>query len=111
MLPAPLKARGLALSLAILAVALASPLAAQTPGVWRGDIRLGESMPYSGNDLSREDMMRQVARLPTITLPILLPGISVSTEADDYLPSQTLRVQRFDGRIRLVFGDAIADEN
>lgn len=63
-----------------------------------------------GNDLSRENVIRQAASLKNIKLPMLLPGISVSTGPDDYLPYQTLRMQRFDGKIWAVFGEPITDE-
>jgi branched-chain amino acid transport system substrate-binding protein len=62
-----------------------------------------------GNDLSRENVMRQAANLKNVALPMLLPGITVSTGPDDYLPYQTLRMQRFDGKIWAVFGDPITD--
>jgi branched-chain amino acid transport system substrate-binding protein len=62
-----------------------------------------------GDDLSRENVMRQAANLKDLNLPMLLPGIKVSTAPDDYLPYQTLRMQRFDGKIWSVFGDPITD--
>mgnify|MGYP000925359933 FL=1 len=62
-----------------------------------------------GNDLSRENVMRQAANLKDLALPMLLPGITVTTSAEDYLPYQTLRMQRFDGKIWSVFGDPITD--
>ena len=42
--------------------------------------------------------MRQAASLREVPLPLLLPGITVSTDADDYLPFQQLRLRRFDGK-------------
>lgn len=62
-----------------------------------------------GDDLSRENVMRQAANLKDLALPMLLPGIKVTTAPDDYLPYQTLRMQRFDGKIWSVFGDPIND--
>jgi len=61
------------------------------------------------DDLSRENVMRQAANLKDLALPMLLPGIKVTTSPDDYLPYQTLRMQRFDGKIWSVFGDPITD--
>ena len=43
------------------------------------------------DDLSRENIMKQAASLSEVTLPLLLPGITVSTDADDYLPFQQLQ--------------------
>ena len=62
-----------------------------------------------GDDLSRENVMRQAANLKDLALPMLLPGIKVTTSPDDYLPYQTLRMQRFNGQIWSVFGDPITD--
>ncbi|MDX2205239.1 MAG: ABC transporter substrate-binding protein [Hyphomicrobiaceae bacterium] len=62
-----------------------------------------------GEDLSRENVIRQAANLKDFVLPMLLPGIKVSTGPDDYLPYQTLRMQRFDGKIWAVFGEPITE--
>ncbi len=62
-----------------------------------------------GEDLSRDNVIRQAANLKEFELPMLLPGIKVNTGPDDYLPYQTLRMQRFDGKIWAVFGDPITD--
>ena len=35
-----------------------------------------------GNDLTRENLMRQVANIHDLKLPMLLPGIAVSTSVD-----------------------------
>ena len=50
------------------------------------------------DDLSRDNIMKQAASLREVPLPLLLPGITVSTGADDYLPFQQLRLRRFDGK-------------
>ena len=59
------------------------------------------------DDLSRENIMKQAASLRE--LPLLLPGITVSTDADDYLPFQQLRLRRFDGKSWVGFGDILDD--
>jgi len=60
-------------------------------------------------DFSRDNIMRQAASLRDVPLPMLLPGMTVSTAADDYLPFQQLRLRRFDGRSWVGFG-AILDD-
>jgi hypothetical protein len=40
---------------------------------------------------------------------MLLPGIKVDTSPDDYLPYQSLRLQRFDGKSWILFGDPISE--
>lgn len=60
-----------------------------------------------GNDLSRENIMRQAASLD-IQLPMFQVGIRYQTSAKDYLGIKRLRLQRFDGKAWVPFGDPIA---
>lgn len=62
-----------------------------------------------GDDLSRENVLRQAANLKNVTLPMLLPGIEVDTGPADYLPYQSVRMQRFDGKSWSLFGELISD--
>jgi branched-chain amino acid transport system substrate-binding protein len=61
------------------------------------------------DDFSRDNIMRQAASLREVPLPLLLPGITVSTSADDYLPFQQLRLRRFNGKSWVGFGDILDD--
>jgi branched-chain amino acid transport system substrate-binding protein len=61
------------------------------------------------DDFSRENIMRQAASLKEVRLPMLLPGITVSTGRDDYLPFQQMQLRRFNGRNWIGFGDIIDD--
>jgi branched-chain amino acid transport system substrate-binding protein len=61
------------------------------------------------DDFSRENIMRQAASLREIPLPLLLPGITVTTGADDYLPFQQMRLRRFDGKSWVGFGELLDD--
>lgn len=49
-----------------------------------------------GNDLSRENIMRQARRLD-IDLPMMLPGVRVKTSDTQPHPVTDLRLQQFDG--------------
>ena len=64
----------------------------------------------AGNDLSRENIMRQAANLRDLELPMLLPGIKVNTSPTDYYPVQQLQLVRFDGKRWVRFGDLVYDE-
>ena len=63
-----------------------------------------------GDDLSRENVLRQATSMRNVTLPMLLPGVSVSTSGDDYLPFQQVRMRRFDGKSWVGVGDLIDDD-
>ena len=51
-----------------------------------------------GNDLTRENVMRQAANLKDVELPMLLPGIKVNTSPTDYTPIKQVQMRRFDGK-------------
>ena len=61
------------------------------------------------DDFSRENILKQATSLREVELPLLLPGIKVSTGPDDYLPFQQLRLRRFNGKNWISFGDLIDD--
>ena len=50
-----------------------------------------------GNDLTRANLMRQAANIYDLKLPMLLPGITVSTSADDFAPIKQMQLMKFDG--------------
>jgi branched-chain amino acid transport system substrate-binding protein len=50
-----------------------------------------------GDDLSRENIMRQATSLHDVTFPWLLPGITLNTSPTDYQPIKQLREIRFNG--------------
>jgi branched-chain amino acid transport system substrate-binding protein len=55
-------------------------------------------LKQAGDDLSRENIMRQATNLRDLEQPMLLPGIKVSTSPTDYYPVQQLQLMRFDDR-------------
>jgi branched-chain amino acid transport system substrate-binding protein len=60
-----------------------------------------------GNNLTRENIMKQAASIHSETLPMLLPGITVSTSADDFAPIKQMQLAKFDGTTWRLFGDVI----
>ncbi|MGH7332665.1 MAG: ABC transporter substrate-binding protein, partial [Candidatus Rokuibacteriota bacterium] len=63
------------------------------------------TLKQCGNDLSRENIMRQAANLKDVELPLLLPGIKVNTSASDFAPIEQEQLARFDGERWVAFGD------
>ena len=61
-----------------------------------------------GNNLTRENLMKQAASIHDLKLPMLLPGIAVSTSADDFAPIKQMQLQRFDGTTWRLFGEVIS---
>jgi branched-chain amino acid transport system substrate-binding protein len=62
-----------------------------------------------GDDLSRENIMRQAANIKDLELPMLLPGIRVNTSADDFRPIRQMQLSRFDGESWELFGGLMID--
>jgi len=60
-----------------------------------------------GDDLSRENVMRQAASLNGVELPLLLPGIKMQTSSSHYAPFHQLWLQKFDGKQWVLFGGAM----
>jgi branched-chain amino acid transport system substrate-binding protein len=58
-----------------------------------------------GEDLSRENMMRQATHLRQVENPILLPGIRINTSQTDYRPIKQLQLMRWTGKTWDLFGD------
>lgn len=64
-------------------------------------------LKQAGDDLSRENVMRQAANLKQFEVPGLLPGIRIDTSPTDYYPIEQLQLARFDGTKWVLFGDVI----
>ncbi len=67
-------------------------------------------LKQAGNDLSRENIMRQATNLRDVELPMLLPGIKVNTSPTDYYPVQQLQLMRFDGKRWVRLGELLKGE-
>jgi branched-chain amino acid transport system substrate-binding protein len=62
----------------------------------------------AGNNLTRENIMKQAASINDLKLPMLLPGINVSTSATDFAPIKQMQLQKFEGETWKLFGEVIA---
>jgi branched-chain amino acid transport system substrate-binding protein len=60
-----------------------------------------------GNDLTRENVMRQAANLKHFELPMLLPGITINTSPSDFAPIKQVQMERFDGERYEYFGPVL----
>ncbi|MGB7100349.1 MAG: ABC transporter substrate-binding protein [Xanthobacteraceae bacterium] len=62
----------------------------------------------SGNNLTRDNIMKQAASLHDLKVPMLLPGITVSTGPDDFAPIKQMQLMKFDGQTWKLFGEVIS---
>jgi branched-chain amino acid transport system substrate-binding protein len=63
-----------------------------------------------GDDLTRENVMKQAASLKDFEPDTLLPGIKINTAADNFAPIEQLQMMRFKGRKWELFGDVISSD-
>ena len=67
-------------------------------------------LKQSGDNLTRENVMKQAASLKNLELDLLLPGIKINTSATDYFPLKQMQMQKFDGEKWVRFGPVIEGE-
>jgi branched-chain amino acid transport system substrate-binding protein len=61
-----------------------------------------------GDELTRENVMRQAANIRNLELPMLLPGIRVNTSATDFRPIEQVQLMRFTGERWELFGSPLS---
>ena len=59
------------------------------------------------DDLTRENVMRQMLSLKNYSNPLMLPGVSMSLGPDDYELYGAIKLQRFDGQSWVPFGNPL----
>ncbi len=66
-----------------------------------------QTLQQCGNDLSRENIMRQAANIRNESVPTLLPGIVVNTGPKDYHPIKQMQLSKWSGTTWSLFGEVI----
>jgi len=67
---------------------------------------LVQTLKQCGDNLTRENVMKQAASLD-LTSGLLAPGIKITTSPTDFYPIKQMRLQKFDGKSWVPFGEAI----
>jgi branched-chain amino acid transport system substrate-binding protein len=70
---------------------------------------LVQVLKQCGDDLTRENIMKQAASLD-LELPMLLPGVKVSTAPKQFFPIREMQLAKFNGKIWERFGDVVKSE-
>jgi branched-chain amino acid transport system substrate-binding protein len=58
---------------------------------------LAQVLKQCGDNLTRENVMKQAASLKDLEFGMLLPGIKINTSATDFYPIEQMQMQRFTG--------------
>jgi branched-chain amino acid transport system substrate-binding protein len=77
-----------------------------------GEIAAGaliQVLKQCGDDLTRENIMRQAESLRNFAHPLLLPGVKIDTSPTDHYPVQQVQLIRFDGEKWVRFGELLSE--
>jgi branched-chain amino acid transport system substrate-binding protein len=69
-----------------------------------------QTLKQAGDDLTRENVMKQAASLKDFTPDTLIPGVKVNTSATDFAPIEQLKMMQFKSGQWVFFGDIISAE-
>jgi len=70
---------------------------------------LVQILKQCGDDLTRENVMKQAASLKDVVLDLALPGMKINTSPDDYRVNKQLQMMRFNGERWELFGPILED--
>ena len=71
---------------------------------------LVQVLKQAGNELTRDNVIKQAANLKNLELGMLLPGIKINTGPNDYYPIEQMQMQRFNGERWELFGPVMSGE-
>lgn len=71
---------------------------------------LVQVLKQCGDNLTRENVMKQAANLKDFRTEVLLPGIKINTSPTDFAPLSQLQLMRFKGERWELFGDVISSD-
>ncbi len=71
---------------------------------------LVQVLKQCGDDLTRENVMKQAASLKNFETDTLLPGIKINTSPTDFAPISQLKMMRFKGEKWDLFGEIISGD-
>ena len=60
-----------------------------------------------GDDLSRENILKQATSIKELDLPMLLPGIKINTSPDNFSPIRQEQLALFNGESWERFGELL----
>ena len=60
-----------------------------------------------GDDLTRENLMKQATSVQDVTVDVTLPGIKYNSGPNDYFLMKQMQLARFDGKGWARFGEVI----
>ncbi len=89
----------------------ASPMESATATGYAAAFTVVQVLKQCGDDLTRENVMRQAANLRNLEVPMLLPGIRINTSPTDFYPIKSVRLAHIEGEHWTIFGDMISRDD
>ena len=71
---------------------------------------LVEVLKACGDNLTRENIMKQATNIKDLQLEVALPGVKISTSATDFAPFEQMQLQKFKGDRYELFGPVVSAE-
>jgi branched-chain amino acid transport system substrate-binding protein len=71
---------------------------------------MAQVLKHCGDDLTRDNVMRQAASLKNFEPGLLLPGIAINTSPTDFAPIKQLQLMKFEGQTWKLFGEVISGQ-
>jgi len=69
-----------------------------------------QTLKSCGDELTHAGVMKQAANFKKLRVPMLLPGITISTSPTDFYPIQSVQLQTFKGETWELFGEVMSAE-
>jgi ABC-type branched-subunit amino acid transport system substrate-binding protein len=69
---------------------------------------LVQALKQAGNNLSRDNILKEALNIKDMQLPMMLPGIKVNTSPTDYYPIEDMQMMRWNGKQWVRFGDLLS---
>ena len=70
-------------------------------------LTIQQALLQCGNDLSRENIMRQAANIKHLDPRVLFPGILINTSPTNFRPIRKMQLTRWNGTFWEIFGDLL----
>jgi branched-chain amino acid transport system substrate-binding protein len=71
---------------------------------------LEQIIKQCGDNLTRENLMKQATNIKGFVADLALPGMTVSTTSDDWRINKQFQMMKFDGQRWVLFGPIVTDE-
>lgn len=68
---------------------------------------LHQVLKQAGDNLTRDNVMKQAANVKDFAVDTLIPGIKINTGSGDYAPIESVQLMRFDGNSWVRFGNVM----